>query len=522
MANKVLFSSTPANLQATTTNNAGGHAYTRTAENVLAQLAVTGTFNPTFYVNEETQLAQVIEVCKQVDAKFIAQAAIYSRQFGYMKDMPAFLLATLAAKDVQLAEQIFPQVVSNGKMLRNFVQILRSGVVGRRSFGTVIQRMISNWLNQASDSKIIQASVGTNPSLADIIKICHVKPQTYERGALFAWVIKKLKDEQVNLLPPVIQQLEAFRRGETDEIPNVPFELLTSTELTQQHWELLALRGAWHMTRMNLNTFLRKGVFYEPGMVDQIAKKLVDEDVIKRSNVFPYQCLTAYKYVDDLMPMGIRLALQDVLDLSLSNVPNFGKNTIVAVDVSGSMHDPITGNRGTATSKIRRIDVASLIAAAILKSNPTATIIPFDTQLHIKYRLNPRDSIVTITQQLSKFGGGGTNCGMVMEYANQQRLKADLIIYVSDYESWVGTNLSAYRHATVTASEFAKFKKANPYAKLVCIDLSPNTTVQAPSEMKDVLNIGGFSDIVFKLIYEFSNGSWSKDFWINQIKQIQL
>ena len=50
--------------------------------------------------------------------------------------------------------------------------------------------MINNWLNQASDSKIIQASVGTNPSLADIIKICHVKPRTYERGALFAWVIK--------------------------------------------------------------------------------------------------------------------------------------------------------------------------------------------------------------------------------------------------------------------------------------------------------------------------------------------
>ena len=43
--------------------------------------------------------------------------------------MPAFLLATLT-RMYSWQEQIFPQVVSNGKMLRNFVQILRSGVVG--------------------------------------------------------------------------------------------------------------------------------------------------------------------------------------------------------------------------------------------------------------------------------------------------------------------------------------------------------------------------------------------------------
>ena len=100
----------------------------------------------------------------------------------------------------------------------------------------------------------------------------------------------------------------------------------------------------------------------------------------------------------------------------------------------GPCNDPITGNRGTA-SKIRRIDVASLIAAAILKVTQPRQSYP-DTQLHIG-----TDSIheihQTITQQLSKFGGGGTNCGMVMEYANQQRLKADPIIYVSDYESWL-------------------------------------------------------------------------------------
>ena len=50
-----------------------------------------------------------------------------------MKDMPALLCAILAVRDVKLLEAIFPRVIDNGKMLRTFVQILRSGVVGRKS-----------------------------------------------------------------------------------------------------------------------------------------------------------------------------------------------------------------------------------------------------------------------------------------------------------------------------------------------------------------------------------------------------
>ncbi|MGQ0637656.1 MAG: hypothetical protein ACT4QC_23865 [Planctomycetaceae bacterium] len=38
--------------------------------------------------------------------------------------------------------------------------------------------------------------------------------------------------------------------------------------------------------------------------------------------------------------------------------------------------------------------------------------------------------------------------------------------------------------------------------KLVCIDLQPYTTSQAP-ERSDILNIGGFSDAVFDVVAAF-------------------
>jgi 60 kDa SS-A/Ro ribonucleoprotein len=38
--------------------------------------------------------------------------------------------------------------------------------------------------------------------------------------------------------------------------------------------------------------------------------------------------------------------------------------------------------------------------------------------------------------------------------------------------------------------------------KLVCIDLQPYTTTQAP-ERSDILNVGGFSDAVFSIVASF-------------------
>jgi 60 kDa SS-A/Ro ribonucleoprotein len=41
-----------------------------------------------------------------------------------------------------------------------------------------------------------------------------------------------------------------------------------------------------------------------------------------------------------------------------------------------------------------------------------------------------------------------------------------------------------------------------PAPKLVCIDLQPYTTTQAP-DRDDILNIGGFSDAVFSVVAAF-------------------
>ena len=138
MANKTLFQTIFGGLiPSTNTFNAeNAPAYALSPQQALAQYAATGCFSRTFYASAEEQLQRVLELCAAVGPEFVAQVAICSRCNAYMKDMPALLCAWLSARSPRLHEAVFAQVIDNAKMLRTYVQILRSGVVGRKSLGT--------------------------------------------------------------------------------------------------------------------------------------------------------------------------------------------------------------------------------------------------------------------------------------------------------------------------------------------------------------------------------------------------
>jgi 60 kDa SS-A/Ro ribonucleoprotein len=498
-----------------TRNHAGGVAYSMSDKAGLAQLAMTGCFNGTYYVSDQEQLATVTKLANKVETEFLAKLAIHARQEGKMKDMPAFLAALVANRDSNLLAQIFSRVIDSPKMVRNFVQILRSGTTGRKSLGTRPKKLVQQYLESLTDEQLFRADVGNDPSLEDLIKMVHPKPHNKARSALYGYLLDKEYSKRD--LCKLVKEYETFKEELTGEIPNVPFQKLTALALTDKHWKQIAENASWTQTRMNLNTFQRHGVFKDTKMINLIADRLQDPELVEKSGVFPYQLYTAFSNVDSSLPTKIKSALQRAADLALVNVPEFDGKTYVMVDTSGSMESPVTGNRGSATTKTNCIDVAALIASAVLRKNPDAEIIPFDTQAH-GHHLNPLDSIMTNARTLSSFGGGGTNCSIALQSVNQRQGKGDLVIYVSDNESWIDNH---HRHATGTMVEWTKFKARNPQAKMVCIDLSPNTTTQA-HDREDILNVGGFGDSIFEVIAIFNRLGNNKDLWVKSIEAVKL
>ena len=426
MANKNLFKSLVGKLlpAADAVNEERAPAYAFTPRHALAQYATTGCLNATFYATAETQLEKVIELCGEIEPEFIARTAVYARKRGFMKDIPALLCAVLSVKDRALLGRVFPDVIDNGRMLRSFVQIMRSGVVGRKSLGTAPRRLVREWFETRTDDQVFTASVGQSPSIADIVRMVHPRPKNATRAALYAYLVGR--EFEALSLPAVVGQYELFKQGNRAKTPDVPFQMLTALDLGRDEWIAIAMNASWQMTRMNLNTFARHGVFLRDGMAELVAARLRDAKAISKARVFPYQLMAAYATVDARVPATVRDALQDAMEIAISNVPAIEGKVYVCPDVSGSMQSAVTGYRKGATSKVRCIDVAALVSAAMLRKNPSAEVLPFEDRV-VKVDLNSRDSVMTNAEKLGKIGGGGTNCSAPLTKLNAHKAAGDLV-----------------------------------------------------------------------------------------------
>lgn len=268
-------------------------------------------------------------------------------------------------------------------MLRSFVQVVRSGRTGRKSLGLAPKAMVLAWLSGASDRALLHAAVGNDPSLADVIRMVHPKPESPEREALFAWIVGR--PCEVARLLRAVQDWLSFKATGVGAVPDVPFQMRTQLELSTGHWAQIACRGLWQMVRQNLNTFHRHGVF---GRAEAVAQ----------------------------------------------------------------------------------------VAALLQRGNRDCRVLPFDTEVR-DVRLEPRDTILTNAERLAALAGRGTNCSAPLTWLDRHRRSPDLVVFVSDNQSWVDARAGG--QGTAMRRGWEQLKRRNPKAKLVCIDIAPYGTPQA-------------------------------------------
>jgi 60 kDa SS-A/Ro ribonucleoprotein len=268
---------------------------------------------------------------------------------------------------------------------------------------------------------------------------------------------------------------------------------------------------------MNLNTFARHGVLEDARLAKMIAERLRSPAAIRAAGAFPYQLLVAYAAANDTIPRIVRDALHDAMEIATSNVPEVAGNVYVCCDVSGSMQSPVTGFRKGATTAVRCVDVAALMAAVILRKNRNAQVLCFDHRV-IEVPLEPRDSVFTNARLLASVGGGATACSAPLALLHSRGAPVDLVILVSDNESWVDP---ARGRGTQTMEMWSQIERRNPGARLVCIDMQPYGTTQA-AERPNILNVGGFSDAVFDVVGAFASGSMDPEGWVGMIRRIEL
>ncbi len=458
--------------------------------------------------------------------------------------MPAALLVLLSLRNTELMHRVFDRVVVNGRILRNVFQMVRSGQFARADGGcrvglsSSLQRAFQRWLNEASVAQLLSASIGNDPSLRDVLRLARPTPRDNQRRALFGWLAGRDEAHWAPAtradLPQEVQLLEAYRRAETETeqvailegLHGVRWDLLADAARGPLVWRQLARLMGHQALRMNLNTLLRHGVLEDSEMVAYIAGRLGEDAEVRRAGQFPHQYFAAYRHADARLPYAVTAALQQAAELACGNVPAFSGPVLVGLDVSGSMHSPVTGQRSPGSdSAVSCVDAAALFASAILRRNPDSVIIPFDFEAY-DVRVEAGDTILSLADRLSRYGGGGTNCASPIEEANRRFADRTFagVILVSDNESWLSASTVHGETGVLQAwnafvENQARLGNLFGKPKLVCLDLAPYTSVQAP-EREDILNVGGFGEAVFETVARFLRGE--ENSFVAEVEAVQL
>lgn len=342
---------------------------TKPVERTLATYAMTGVLGGTFVANANARddVARIAELAAAVSPELVAKTALVARAHGRSPELAAVLVASLAARDVSLMERVFARVVDDGRTLRTFCDVVRSGCLGRRSFGSAPKRALRGWFASRSPESIFRQSFGRSPSMSDVIKMVRPPPRNDKgeadavREALYGYLVGK--NVEARLLPPLARAFDAFaqRRG---PVPDLPLEMLTALPLRAAHWTELASKMTFSQLTVHLGTLLRFGVLADPAMAERIAERLADPGAIARAKALPFALVTTLRAVAAHVPSVVLAALRKAIELAWANVPAVAGGVTVLVDGSGSMLAPVIGARRAPADAIRCIDVATSIADA--------------------------------------------------------------------------------------------------------------------------------------------------------------
>lgn len=214
------------------------------------------------------------------------------------------------------------------------------------------------------------------------------------------------------------------------------------------------------------------------------------EHVLK-SRLLPFRFYAAAR---EVTRNATRDALNAALDISVANLPKIKGNVAVFADTSGSM-----GTRVSDKSTISCLDIATLFGAMttnMVEDGYDYLSCAFATDTN-EAAISKRDSVLTNQNKIQRVNtnGCGTEAWKAFPFMSRKGFKADVVVIFSD--------MQCYGADRNLATEWAKYKQANPKAVLVSVHLNGYGGTQFPPNSKDVITLSGWSESILSYIASY-------------------
>lgn len=464
----------------TVTNLAGGEAYSQSAELELVSILLTSFAGNQFYRSANDTFTRLKELISLCDKKFVAQAAVYARsQFG-MRSISHVVASELAQ---YLGGEAWGKDFYNAVIHRpdDITEILAYHFANKQKLSNAMRKGLGKAFDKFDKYTLAKyRSANKEVSLVDAVNLVHPTPTEKNAEAISELVKGKLRSTHT-----WETQLTSAGQVATSDEDKKERKKSAWTNLVKER------RIGYFALLRNLRNIIEQA----PEVLDDALELLVDEKLISKSLVLPFRFTTAYEEVEKMangdLVRKVLIALNNAVDIAVRNVPRFDGDTLVVLDVSGSMQG-------------RPSKIGSLFSAVLIKSN-NVDFMTFDGEARYA-NLNPNDSTITIARSIN-FSSGSTNFHAIFQTANREY---DRIIILSDMQGWVGRDTPAF-----VFDEYKQRYNASPV--IYSFDLNSYGTMQLPE--KDVYAIAGFSEKIFDVMKLLET---DKHALINTIKNVEF
>jgi len=440
-----------------TTNLAGGDAFEMSAKAELASILLTSFVQDSYYRSADDTLTRLYELLEKVPPQFAAKAAVYARNEFGMRSISHVVAAEIAyrVRGEQWTKDFISAVVRRPDDITEILSYYMTKYQSGKKIPMGLRRGLAAAFDKFDGYQLAKyRSEGKDVSLVDAVNITHPTPTAKNSEALKLLVNDSLRNSTT-------WETKLSAAGSDEEAKESAWrELITERKI-----------GYFALLR-NLRNISEQA----PELIPAAAELLVDKKMIRNSLVLPFRFLTALQQVSDPKLVS---ALSKALDLSLDNVPDF-KNSLIAIDHSGSMGSPATGDT------LARQYIGDIFGAALFKKNQSDVMVFGDSAGYV-VGLNPDDSTLTLAEQIGRVNyGPGTNFQAIFDVPSKAY---DRFVIFSDMQAWVDHGWG-YSHPGGSRKNYEQRTGASPH--VFSFDLAGYGSLQFPANK--TYQLAGFSD----------------------------
>ena len=446
-----------------TLTHEGGVGFKKDDKTALYSLAVTNMVSEKkFYEDGKKRDKRFIDLIRKVavdDPDWIARFIPYLRDTMNMR----------SAAVVMAVESVRALLGTEQKKV-NLRQIVDSAIVRAdepaemlayyaaeygKSFPLPVKRGVADAVQRVYNERSALKYDGLSRDwrMGDVIELTHPTPQGNWQSDLFKYLLDRRhsrewpeegyttlemieKTRAIDLIP-VDQRRAKLLAGEIDFAgTGFTWERVSgwiNGPMDAPVWEAIIPQMGYMALLRNLRNFEQAGISKET--VEYVRNKLSDPEQVAKSRQFPYRFLSAYFATNSML---WNESLETALDLSTQNIPEFSGETLVLVDVSGSMQGPVSAN-----SKVLSYQIGALLGAAVAARSKGVTLVPYATSWEKVY-VAPATSILKLTERLDGIARSGklshgTNTWQAV-HDTYEKGKHNRIIIISDMQSFAGSS----------------------------------------------------------------------------------